>query len=243
MTVAENEVTAREQAVKQAEAKLKDAQAVVDGYAKAEERLKAARQAYDEAAKALAASQADQKTAHAALDEASAKAKTAGEAYDAAKSAYDAAKTASDKADARVKALEAAAKKAEDEKKEAAKKAEEAKKKAEEARRKAASPVVTAPKTVQTGYHTGGDAKPLARTGADMTAAVALTAIRLRVRACPPCASRRRLEHLTPVNHTARQGPGCWYRHPGPCRMRTHVPCVTYGHGGGYEFEVLPVSD
>ena len=76
-----------------------------------------------------------------------------------------------------MKALEAAAKKAEDEKKEAAKKAEEAKKKAEEARRKAASPVVTAPKTVQTGYHTGGDAKPLARPGADMTAAVALTAI------------------------------------------------------------------
>ena len=103
------------------------------------------------------------------MDDAAAKAKTAGEAYDKAKGAYDEAKTASDKADARVKALEAAAKKAEDEKKEAAKKAEEA-------RRKAANPVVTAP-IVQTGYHTGGDAKPLAQTGADMTAAVALTAI------------------------------------------------------------------
>lgn len=178
VTVAENEVTAREQAVKQAEAKLKDAQAVVDGYAKAEERLKVAQQAYDEAAKALAAAQADQKTAHDALDEAAAKAKTAGEAYDKAKGAYDEAKTASDKADARVKALEAAAKQAEEAKKEAAKKAEEAKKKAEEARRKAANPVVTAPKTVQAGYHVAGnDAKPLAQTGADMTAAVALTAI------------------------------------------------------------------
>ncbi|MFQ7493987.1 MAG: hypothetical protein ACLRL4_10380 [Bifidobacterium bifidum] len=61
MTVAENEVTAREQAVKRAEAKLKDMQAVVDGYAKAEERLKVAQQAYDEAAKALAAAQADQR--------------------------------------------------------------------------------------------------------------------------------------------------------------------------------------
>ncbi|MFQ7493986.1 MAG: hypothetical protein ACLRL4_10375 [Bifidobacterium bifidum] len=91
-------------------------------------------------------------TAHDALDEAAAKAKTAGEAYDKAKGAYDEAKTASDKADARVKALEAAAKQAEEAKKEAAKKAEEAKKKAEEARRKAANPVVTAPKTVQAGY-------------------------------------------------------------------------------------------
>lgn len=177
VTAAEGEVTAREQAVKDAEAKLKDAEAVVDGYAKAEQALKDAQQAYDEAVKALDVAKADQKTAHAALDDAAAKAKTAGEAYDKAKGAYDEAKTASDKADAHVKALEAAAKKAEDEKKEAAKKAEEAKKKAEEARRKAANPVVTAPKTVQTGYHTGGDAKPLAQTGADMTAAVAFAAI------------------------------------------------------------------